>query len=134
MKVAFAFLALVAFASAVEPKNEPIPILRSSEDPPSPDGSYSYSFETGNGIKAEEKGHVKDLGGEHEAMQVKGSYSYQAEDGSPISVSYTADENGFQPKGDHIPQPPQSVLRMLEWLALHPEEEDPEFLKASAKF
>jgi hypothetical protein len=33
----------------------------------------------------------------------KGFYSYISPDGTPISVSYIADENGFRAKGDHIP-------------------------------
>lgn len=31
---------------------------------------------------------------------VKGSYSYIDEDGKTISVTYTADENGFRPVSD----------------------------------
>ena len=34
---------------------------------------------------------------------VIGSYSYTAPDGQNVSVSYTADKNGFQPVGSHIP-------------------------------
>lgn len=35
-----------------------------------------------------------------------GSFSYTAPDGTEIKVSYTADENGFVPVGDHLPTPP----------------------------
>lgn len=34
------------------------------------------------------------------------SYSYYSPEGELISVTYTADENGFQPQGDHLPTPP----------------------------
>ena len=34
-----------------------------------------------------------------------GSYSYTSPEGIPISVSYTADENGFRAEGDHLPKP-----------------------------
>ncbi|XP_014208513.1 endocuticle structural glycoprotein SgAbd-8-like [Copidosoma floridanum] len=120
-----AILVLVAafsFANSgpVEPvHHEVVPILHQTSEA-SPDGSYSYSFETGNGIKVEEQGHVKDLGGEHEAMQVKGSYSYIAPDGTPIKVSYTADENGFHPESDAIPVGPaipKEIQRALDWIA-----------------
>lgn len=33
----------------------------------------------------------------------KGSYSYTAPDGGKVSVTWKADENGFQPVADHLP-------------------------------
>ena len=43
---------------------------------------------------------MKNFGkGEGQEIQVaEGSVSYKAPDGTPISLSYVADENGFQPK------------------------------------
>jgi len=35
-----------------------------------------------------------------------GSYSYTAADGTPIALSWTADENGFRATGSHLPTPP----------------------------
>jgi hypothetical protein len=35
-----------------------------------------------------------------------GSYSYTAPDGSTITVTYTADEQGFRAEGAHLPTPP----------------------------
>lgn len=35
-----------------------------------------------------------------------GSYSYTAPDGSIITVTYTADEQGFRAQGAHLPTPP----------------------------
>ncbi|XP_034946168.1 endocuticle structural glycoprotein SgAbd-1-like [Chelonus insularis] len=107
----------------------PATIINESRDGPNPEGSYSYSFETSNGIQAQEQGSVvasqnnKDEG----AMSVQGSYQYTAEDGSNIQLSYIADENGFQPKGDHLPVAPEippAILKALEWIAAHPEEDN----------
>lgn len=64
---------------------------------------YGFSYETGNGITAEEQGELKNAGNEEtEAMEVRGSYQYTAPDGSVIEVNYIANENGFQPTGSHI--------------------------------
>lgn len=85
------------------------------------------SFETGNSIVAEEQGELKNAGNpETEAEEVHGSYQYIADDGTQIQVSYIANENGFQPQGDHLPTPPPippAIQRALEWIAAHPEPE-----------
>ncbi|XP_032587023.1 pupal cuticle protein [Drosophila mojavensis] len=54
-----------------------------------PDGSYSYSYRTSNGISGQEEG----VGGQ----RVTGSYSYNSPEGKLIKNSYIADENGYQP-------------------------------------
>ncbi|CAG4937472.1 unnamed protein product [Colias eurytheme] len=69
------------------------------------DGSYKTAYETGNHIQANEQGYLKDVGDISTIVQ-QGSYSYTAPDGQIITVEYTADENGFRVKGDHIPTPP----------------------------
>ncbi|KAG5876280.1 hypothetical protein JTB14_008758 [Gonioctena quinquepunctata] len=70
-----------------------IPII-SYENVNNGDGSYKWSYETGNGIKAQEEGELKP-GGEEGIQSAVGSYSYTAPDGTEIKVEYTADENGF---------------------------------------
>ncbi|XP_055687234.1 pupal cuticle protein 36-like [Lutzomyia longipalpis] len=87
------------------PQEPPIAII-SYENENNGDGSYRYSYETANGIKVEEEGEIKNKGSENEILSVRGSYSYTAPDGTPITVTYIADENGFQPQGDHLPTPP----------------------------
>ncbi|XP_054733476.1 pupal cuticle protein Edg-78E-like [Anastrepha obliqua] len=80
-----------------------------------PDGSYNYAYETSNRIQAEESG----VG----AAYATGSYSYISPEGQPIQVSYTADENGYQPKGAHLPTPPpipDYILRSLAYIEAHP--------------
>lgn len=64
---------------------------------------FFLSYETANGISAQEEGHLKNAGNvETEASEVRGSYKYTAPDGTLVSVTYIADENGFQPRGTHI--------------------------------
>ncbi|CAK1604195.1 unnamed protein product [Parnassius mnemosyne] len=102
---------------------EPIPIIR-QEHIQNPDGSYKWSYETGNGITAEELGYVKNLGvPEQEVQTAQGQYQYTAPDGQIIQLKYVADENGFQPQGAHIPTPPpipQDIQKALDYLATLP--------------
>lgn len=64
-------------------------------------------METSDGTSRHEEGFVKDVGSDHAAISVQGSFSYKDEkDGKQYSVSYIADENGFQPTGEHLPQLP----------------------------
>ncbi|XP_068630805.1 endocuticle structural glycoprotein ABD-4-like isoform X2 [Battus philenor] len=102
---------------------EPIPIIR-QEHVQNPDGSYKWSYETGNGIQAEELGYIKNLGvPEQEAQTAQGQYQYTAPDGQVIQLKYVADENGFQPQGSHIPTPPpipQDIQKALDYLATLP--------------
>lgn len=62
--------------------------------------SYSYSYDTSNGIHAYESASTGD------GVRAQGFYSYTGDDGKVYTVTYTADENGFQPRGDHLPSPP----------------------------
>lgn len=84
-----------------------------------------YSFESGNGIQAQEEGILKQAP-EGPGAAAQGSYSYTAPDGQVIQMSYVSDENGFQPVGNAIPTPPPipaAILRALEYNAAHPEED-----------
>nr|CAH7713313.1 unnamed protein product [Callosobruchus chinensis] len=84
-------------------------------NPNAGDGSYSYAYETGNGIQAQEQGRAGP--GPDGGELAQGSFSYTAPDGQRISLTYTADENGFRPQGAHLPTPPpipEAILRSLE--------------------
>ncbi|VEN51664.1 unnamed protein product [Callosobruchus maculatus] len=119
-------LSLVAASLAQQPADV-IPIVRYENEGVNADGSYQWSLETGNGIVAQEQGQIKNGGSENEAVEVQGSFQYQAPDGTPISMNYIANEGGFQPQGDHLPTPPPippAIQRALEWIAAHPEPED----------
>ncbi|KAJ8680368.1 hypothetical protein QAD02_016155 [Eretmocerus hayati] len=74
---------------------------------------YRYSYELSDGQKREETAEVvanpraaTDKNGDEPAvfLRVRGSYSYfNPYDGKTYTVNYIADENGFQPQGEHIP-------------------------------
>ncbi|KAG5873320.1 hypothetical protein JTB14_037118 [Gonioctena quinquepunctata] len=82
-----------------------IQILKSSFDR-NHDG-YRYSYETENGILVHETGYIKHKGDkEHETLVQQGTITYHDEHGHPITLTYIADEHGFQPQGDHLPTPP----------------------------
>lgn len=73
--------------------------------------TFSYSFETSNGISAEESGVATN------GVQAQGGYSYSDDDGQTYRITYTADENGYVPQGDHLPTPhpiPEEILRSIE--------------------
>ncbi|XP_037046362.1 pupal cuticle protein 20-like isoform X1 [Bradysia coprophila] len=100
-----------------QPQQPPIAIL-SYENVNNGDGSYKFSYETENGIKAQEQGELKNKGTDNAIQTVSGSYSYTAPDGQVITVTYIADENGFQPTGEHLPTPPPMPKEIAESLQL----------------
>ncbi|KAG6451775.1 larval cuticle protein LCP-17 [Manduca sexta] len=121
MKTIVALSCLLALAAAA-PQGEPIPIVR-QDSQINPDGSYQYSYETGNGISADERGALKNIGAEEPALQVEGQFQYPSEEGGNIQLSYIANENGFQPQGAHLPTPPpipEAIQRALAYLATAP--------------
>ncbi|KAG8233378.1 hypothetical protein J437_LFUL005840 [Ladona fulva] len=82
-----------------------IPIVRQSQDVGF-DGTFTYSYETANGIVVEQSGYLKNAGQkDQEAQVMQGSYSYPGPDGKPLTVRYFADETGFHAEGDHLPVP-----------------------------
>lgn len=59
------------------------------------DGSYTYSYVSGDGSQQQARGFVKNLGQKDiEAQAVTGSYSYRSPTNEVITVTYIADENG----------------------------------------
>ncbi|XP_045777828.1 uncharacterized protein LOC123875825 [Maniola jurtina] len=78
-----------------------------------PEG-YVYNYDTSNGIHGDEEGIATD------GVKAKGSYSYVGDDGNLYQVEYTADENGFVPKGAHLPTAPpipEEILKVIEQAA-----------------
>ncbi|KAG6455987.1 cuticle protein 3 [Manduca sexta] len=64
------------------------------------DQGFRYAYETENGIQADA------AGVEADGIQSEGGFSYTGDDGLVYAVRYTADANGFQPQGAHLPTPP----------------------------
>ncbi|KAH8390694.1 hypothetical protein KR215_010368, partial [Drosophila sulfurigaster] len=97
--------------------NKDAQIVRESNDAPDAEGNYAFAYETSNGIAAQEAGN---------GAGVSGTVSYVSQDGTPISWSYTADENGYHPVGDILPTPPpipEAIIRALEYIQSHPHQE-----------
>ncbi|XP_055912854.1 flexible cuticle protein 12-like [Eupeodes corollae] len=104
MKFVIVFAAFVAVALAAPLDNsQDAQILRYDNDNIGVDG-YNYAVETSDGKSVSEQGQLKNVGTEQEALSVRGQFSYVGDDGVTYTVSYIADENGFQPSGAHIPQ------------------------------
>nr|XP_022906571.1 endocuticle structural glycoprotein SgAbd-2-like [Onthophagus taurus] len=101
-----------------------IPIVSETNEI-NPDGSYSYSYQTGDGQSAQAQGYLKNAGvKDSEAEVSQGSYSYTAPDGTPITVTWVADENGFRAEGAHLPTPPpipEAIQRSLAIIAQQPQ-------------
>ncbi|XP_015520261.1 endocuticle structural glycoprotein SgAbd-1-like [Neodiprion pinetum] len=93
-----------------------------------PDGSYSYKYETENGIAAAETSVPKPAGPNGEpAPSVQGVYRYTAPDGTPVEITYVADENGYNARGNAIPvapEIPEAILKSLAWNEAHPAEDE----------
>ena len=123
--VAFFCMAVGAMGASLS-ASDPIAIVAQASDI-SPDGSFSNSWESANGITFEEKGTLKNAGQENEAESVVGSSSWTAPDGTKLSLTWTADENGAVFAGDHLPTPPPpqeipaAIQRALDWIAANPE-------------
>ncbi|XP_034824280.1 endocuticle structural glycoprotein SgAbd-2-like [Maniola hyperantus] len=139
MKSLIVLSALVALSYAApqfqpqyqtQPQYQVIPIIRQNQEI-NPDGSYQWSYETGNGINAQEQGYLKNAGiKDAEAQVAQGSYSYTSPEGIPITVTYIADENGFRAEGDHIPRPPpipDAIARSIQYNAANPQSEQNQY-------
>ncbi|XP_055690578.1 flexible cuticle protein 12-like [Lutzomyia longipalpis] len=106
MKVFIALAVLFAVAVAAPPHavdaDRNAQILRYESDNIGVDG-YKFAYETSNGIAQQEQAELRNVGTEHEAIAVRGSFSYVGPDGVTYTVNYVADENGFQPQAAHLP-------------------------------
>ncbi|XP_030568077.1 pupal cuticle protein Edg-78E isoform X2 [Drosophila novamexicana] len=76
--------------------------------PPDAAGHYDFEFQTSNGIT------TKAAGNENGAV---GVVQYVSLEGLPVTFTYVADANGYQPSGDHAPK---HLGRQLEYIRTHP--------------
>lgn len=70
---------LISYVVADISLGSQVPIV-AQESEVNPDGSYSYNYETGNGIRGQEQG----VGG----VRAQGQFSWSAPDGTPVQFSY----------------------------------------------
>ncbi|XP_062550572.1 cuticle protein CP14.6-like [Armigeres subalbatus] len=89
-------LMLVASIDAMPASPDADATITKQEQEVNPDGSFSYAFETSNGIKASASS--------SDGAKITGEYSYTGPDGVLYVVRYVADETGFHPEGTHIPK------------------------------
>merc|ERR1712029_513514 len=78
---------------------------------PDRDGNYDFEFETDTGEFRSEIGSPNEESGE---------YSWTSPEGELVSFTYTADENGYQAQGSHLPKAPPlhpHIQRGLELIA-----------------
>ncbi|KNC28504.1 hypothetical protein FF38_05678 [Lucilia cuprina] len=67
------------------------------------DGSYSFHYRGSDGSFREETAVVKNPGTDHEYLEITGAYSFFDADGKEVVVHYKADDKGFVPVGNNIP-------------------------------
>lgn len=110
MKTALIFAVLIAVALAAPPPAAPSSsdkdtVIQKLESDVGIDG-YKFAYETSDGVAREESAQLKNIAPDVDALQVQGTVSWTAPDGQKFTVRYVADENGFQPQGDHLPVAP----------------------------
>ena len=90
-------LTLVALAAAAPAPQDTAQVkILKDERSMEGDGTFSYAWEADDGTMAEATGENK-MFDENFGVVMSGSYSFQAPDGKTYEVTWTADENGFQP-------------------------------------
>merc|ERR1712191_13642 len=117
----FAVFLAVAAAAPAPQESPPILILKQSQNHDTEKQEYSFSYEAENGIIVSESGVQKQIRDKPEESGTvsQGKFSYP-EAGVTYTITWVADENGFQATGDHLPTPPpmpEHVVKMLADLA-----------------
>ncbi|XP_045509175.1 larval cuticle protein LCP-17-like [Colias croceus] len=87
------------------------------------EGQYQWAIETDNGISAQAKGALNNPQAENPSQIVQGQAQWKSPEGEVVQFAYTADENGYQVQGSHVPTPPpvpEAIIRSLEYIRAHP--------------
>nr|AYA49876.1 cuticular protein 4 [Leptinotarsa decemlineata] len=101
--IIFVLSALLAIAAAAPQQADKDAVITKYESDNIGIDGYNFNFDTSNGTSQQETGQLANAGSENEIMKVAGSYQFTW-NGVTYTVTYTADENGFQAQGDHIPK------------------------------
>lgn len=75
-------------------------------------GQYSFAYSSPQGLSSTQRGYLKPLQTAAGLINVpvqEGSYAFYAPNGELYKVSYVADERGFVPVAEHIPQVVQAI-------------------------
>lgn len=78
-------------------------VLRYDNDR-SDDGAYSYTVELSDGTIRHEEAKVVDAGLETEHLVISGYFEHKGPDGVVYHTDYSANTDGFQAQGAHIPK------------------------------
>ncbi|KAK7867368.1 hypothetical protein R5R35_008913 [Gryllus longicercus] len=100
-------LAAVAALAAAAPQADPrqATIVEEVNEPSIGVGPWKWSFRTSDGVSRSEEGVLVDAGTENEHIEVRGTASWTDANGNAYTLTYTANQDGFQPQGAHLPQP-----------------------------
>ncbi|KAF0310367.1 Larval cuticle protein LCP-14 [Amphibalanus amphitrite] len=112
----------VVAAAVAAPQDQPQVNIISQTFEQDEQGNYKYAYELDNGQKADQEGRVQP-GPEPEtgSIDVQGSYAFLADDGNTYSVSYRANEGGYQPEADFLPLAPSQIPEYAQLRQEHPE-------------
>ncbi|XP_072940653.1 uncharacterized protein [Epargyreus clarus] len=127
----FVALAFLAAVSAAPQNPQDVQILRYDLNNAGLD-SYSFAWELSDGSKHEEQGQLRNQGTDNEAIAVQGQYGWVGPDGVTYTVTYIADENGFQPQIQQGPGgavPSAVVASLLGFTSPYLVNERPSLLK-----
>lgn len=102
MKFFIVFAILVAAALAAPVDDSQTIVLNYKSDVGT--DAYRFNYQTSDGVSRFEEGILKDTNlSKYSAWNVRGSVTWTAKEGEQYTLNYTADENGFQPEGTHLP-------------------------------
>ncbi|XP_055919250.1 endocuticle structural glycoprotein SgAbd-3-like [Eupeodes corollae] len=110
----------IAAVNCADLKEDPVLVQESKIEA---DGIFHVRLETAGGTKITQEGHLKHTSGVEDSEVVEGEFLFKGDDGKEYDVKYTADENGYQPQGEHLPTPPpipEAIQRALQYIAAHP--------------
>uniref|UniRef100_A0A8D8RW62 Endocuticle structural glycoprotein SgAbd-2 n=1 Tax=Cacopsylla melanoneura TaxID=428564 RepID=A0A8D8RW62_9HEMI len=94
---------------ATPTRYQPIPIVSQSEIH-HPDGGFQLAYQSADGQSFSEQGKLRrNFENDGNVVVKSGQYAYTAPDGTPIALTWVADENGFKATGAHLPKAPAAL-------------------------
>ncbi|CAG7642612.1 unnamed protein product [Allacma fusca] len=105
MKAALVFVALCVAGALAAPqlRQNDVQIVSQNNDNDG-SGNFRNSYALNDGTAEERQGEFRPIDAETGIQKVTGVISWTSPEGQLITLRYVADENGFQPQGDHLPR------------------------------